>query len=247
MKRKGMFDFEDLIWYLVFTLLIITTFIIISVPGCKERAQHRLSLADNELEMSVAAQELSGYLNAKMPTYDELEEKIEAIDSLRDTYGSRITNTLKFLSDNRSYYEGESFAEFLGFLEYVALHTDGETANLLSSIGSTGSGYTSDPTHGASFVFFVVTKVLFATPSCNYPGTDIPSCLKETTITPHLYVEFSVDSDTIPSDINSQYLDLKSNSDYLSEHITEVYQRIPKPDGGLMLVILRKNQFEDKR
>jgi hypothetical protein len=235
MKRKAMFDIEDLIWYVAFVLILVLILIIISVPGCKDKLAQRLSVAGNELEKSVASQELNDALSAKMPgEFKTLSDSISS-DSAKKagmTFDNRLETKdkiLKYLEANYKYIGGKSFAEFIGYMYY-------DRAN----IAKMGPNY-------PNAIFSAVTFGLFSRPACKYPATATYSCINadDRYESPVILAQSIADPDDFA--LQGDYL---FNAQTISPDLvkpTAVNENIPLPDSSMALVILSRSNEASKK
>ncbi|MFH1182460.1 MAG: hypothetical protein V1702_05870 [Candidatus Woesearchaeota archaeon] len=222
--KKGLFDIEDFAWFFGFMFLLILIVIALSFPGIKAHMPQRMGDLGNELEKSIAMQELSGYLSTKMPPYAELEKAIDATD-LKDVKNLDLGKAMEYLKDKKAYYEGKTFAEFIGFLKYNLPYGIDKLAN------------DRDPYADASSLFSIVTIAMFTESLCRYPGTNSVKCIQDVYGAPDLKVQFSVDAKTKLSEIEDEYFDL-NGAKYAAPwgYLFDVYQYIPMPNGEMMVV-----------
>lgn len=241
--KKGLFDIEDFAWFFGFVFLLVVVVIVLSMPSLKGHMQQRISLADNELEDSVAMQELDGYLSTIMPSYLEIEAAL-ASDEVIST-GLEINHepeVLFYLNQKKSFYQGKTFAEFIGFLKYAGDDYDDNNNGFNKALGAI------DNNDHTNILFSAVTAALFTRPTCKYPGTTSEGCDPEGYEFPKLYVKFKLDITDIPEKLGSGDYDFNGPAHAGSNHelvryYTNVYQHIPMADGSITLVTLSKKKL----
>jgi hypothetical protein len=227
MKRKGIMDLEDFFFFLIYILFITVILIVISIPACKNKTTTVESFAEEDLRNFNAKQKLSGYLNTIMPSYEQLVE-LERKNRLQMLFpwlrpegdesiiskGPWIINSenradvKKYLKDNSKFYEGKSFAEFIGLLKYSLDKRD---------IDDSGLGISE-----ADLILDFVTVALFSEPSCT-ESEDSSACYYNLYLYP--WIQIRMDDYNIVNERESPEQDMASSS-----------QSIPLPDGGIAVV-----------
>jgi hypothetical protein len=120
MKKRGLFDIEDFVWFFVFLILMVMIVIAISFTGCTNKTEYALTLKGNELNYWIAQREMTNYLNARIPNYKLLDEKIDqtlAINSNIFVDGAaNLPNVKTYLQQRNLDLENKTYGEFIGII-----------------------------------------------------------------------------------------------------------------------------------
>jgi hypothetical protein len=217
--KKAMYDIEDLVWYVAFVLIITMVFILISVPGCKNKLTQRISVSTNDLENSIASQELNGFLNARLPpTYEEFSENFNAAKIIfqYDSSASKA-KVLDYIKDNYDQLGDKSIAEFIGYMYYN-----------YDTIESLGNMFPDS-------VFSAVLIGVLNGPACKYPSTSSVDCQSGRYESPAILVQFLTGDKTKNNVLDGEYL-VDVNAILNLKASSSVYQLVPLPDNSIAYV-----------